>query len=159
MKLYSANGTYCGTQADAKAISKEFEAVDVPVDKAGLIDYLNGLVKNLPDLGDGRYLPSAVPSTESATTGAVEPPEPVIAPGTFILATGSQLDEAFALAPIGQRLRLAVTAIDTADAMIENVAAYGRARSVTAGTGVIDVADHIDAQYADDDDDLEDLLR
>lgn len=41
MKLYIANGTYVGTQADAKAITKQFTEVEVPTDKAGLIGYLN----------------------------------------------------------------------------------------------------------------------
>lgn len=147
MKLYIANGTYCGTQADAKAISKEFETVDVPVDKAGLIDYLNGITPCPLDHTPNAETIEAMNEVRAATGGPSIP------------AAGSDLDEAFAKAPIGQRLRLAVTAIDTADAMIENVAAYGRARSMTAGTGVIDVADHLDVQYADDDDDLEDLLK
>lgn len=43
MKLYIANGTYVGTQADARAITKQFTEVDVPTDKAGLIGYLNSL--------------------------------------------------------------------------------------------------------------------
>ncbi len=41
MKLYIANGTYVGTQADAKAIDKKFVEEEVPTDKAGLIAYLN----------------------------------------------------------------------------------------------------------------------
>lgn len=49
MKLYIANGTYVGTQADAKAITKQFTEVDVPTDKAGLIAYLNGLVVERQD--------------------------------------------------------------------------------------------------------------
>ncbi len=49
MKLYIANGTYVGTQADAKAITKQFTEVDVPTDKAGLIAYLNHVTKPLPD--------------------------------------------------------------------------------------------------------------
>lgn len=41
MKLYIANGTYVGTQADAKKLDKDFIPTEVPVDKEGLISYLN----------------------------------------------------------------------------------------------------------------------
>lgn len=58
MKLYailSASGAllrYEGTQADAKSAAKiaeaTFEQVEVPVDKAGLIDHLNELLASRP---------------------------------------------------------------------------------------------------------------
>ncbi len=42
MKLYiTAKGRYVGTQAEAKADGKGWTPEEVPVDKAGLIDYLN----------------------------------------------------------------------------------------------------------------------
>lgn len=41
MKLYLANGIYCGTQDEAKKITKLFDHVEVPTDKPGLIRYLN----------------------------------------------------------------------------------------------------------------------
>ena len=43
MKLYIANGSYYGTQADAKKIDKAFELVEVPTDKERLIAYLDEL--------------------------------------------------------------------------------------------------------------------
>lgn len=44
MKLYiTAAGRYVGTQAEAKADGKGWTQVEVPTDKAGLIDYLNTL--------------------------------------------------------------------------------------------------------------------
>lgn len=44
MNLYLANGTYVGTQAEARKLDKGFKPVTVPVDKEGLIAYLNALV-------------------------------------------------------------------------------------------------------------------
>lgn len=40
MKLYTNNGRWVGTQADAKQFG-EYEHVDVPTDKPTLIDFLN----------------------------------------------------------------------------------------------------------------------
>lgn len=55
MKLYLIDGTYCGTQAEAKAEAKrvgiKFDATtheaNVPTDKEGLIAYLNGLSRGV----------------------------------------------------------------------------------------------------------------
>lgn len=43
MKLYrNSDGVWAGTQADArKMCGKDYRAVDVPVDKAGLLQFLN----------------------------------------------------------------------------------------------------------------------
>ena len=43
MKLYkNSNGVWAGTQADArKMCGKDYSTVDVPVDKAGLLQFLN----------------------------------------------------------------------------------------------------------------------
>lgn len=38
-----ADGTLVGTQADAKASKQPWEQVDVPTDKAGLMDHINRL--------------------------------------------------------------------------------------------------------------------
>lgn len=43
MNLYLANGRYVGTQAEARKIDRGFRPVTVPVDKDGLIGYLNAL--------------------------------------------------------------------------------------------------------------------
>lgn len=44
MKLYFAAGQYVGTQAEAKALTKTFAALEVPTDKEGLITYLNSII-------------------------------------------------------------------------------------------------------------------
>lgn len=41
MRLYYAAGVYVGTQADAKRLDKDFTQVEVPVDKDGLMAFLN----------------------------------------------------------------------------------------------------------------------
>ena len=44
MNLYiNTDQQWSGTQADAKALGKKFKPVEVPVDKAGLIAFLNDL--------------------------------------------------------------------------------------------------------------------
>ena len=109
MKLYIANGTYVGTQAEAKAVTKDFEQVEVPVDKAGLIDYLNGLRM------------ATVAEVEPVVVEHAAPADPVDLPKgfgdpsvPFTVGRLIDLDEAFAAAPIRQQLRLAVVAIDNA---------------------------------------------
>lgn len=102
MKLYIADGTYCGTQAEAKAISKQFEAVDVPVDKAGLIAYLNDHCERLERTPNTETI-AAMNECRAATGGDPVP---------------FDLDTAFEQAPLRQRLRLAVTAIDAAEVAI-----------------------------------------
>lgn len=104
MKLYIADGTYCGTQAEAKAISKQFEAVDVPVDKAGLIAYLNNAAL------------AVAAETVADTVVALNTPSNIAE--AFTAQTPFDLDTAFERAPLRQRLRLAVTAIDAAEAAI-----------------------------------------
>jgi len=43
MKLYKTpDGQFHGTQADARKADRDFQQVEVPTDKAGLIAYLNG---------------------------------------------------------------------------------------------------------------------
>lgn len=44
MKLYFAAGQYVGTQAEAKALTKDFASLEVPTDKEGLITYLNSII-------------------------------------------------------------------------------------------------------------------
>ena len=41
MKLYSYNGQWFGTQADAKKAGASTDPIEVPVDKAGLLQFLN----------------------------------------------------------------------------------------------------------------------
>jgi len=73
MRLYiCADGSYAGTQADAKAMGKGWEQVEVPTDKAGLIDYLNARYESISrawdaDVQEARQSPvNAPPAHETA---------------------------------------------------------------------------------------------
>lgn len=51
MRLYLCqDGSYAGTQADAKLRGKNFEQIEVPTDKDGLLSYLNQMVNAVEDL-------------------------------------------------------------------------------------------------------------
>lgn len=65
MNLYLANGRYVGTQAEARRADRNFTPVAVPVDKDGLIAYLNKLAR-----------PPAPSSAAPAPHSAAEHPIP-----------------------------------------------------------------------------------
>ena len=69
MRLYRTyDGQWAGTQADAKKLGK-FEQVEVPTDKAGLLDFLNGnkdVGATSPTAGDA--IPAEVVRSGSATS-------------------------------------------------------------------------------------------
>lgn len=71
-----------GTQAEARAISKDFAQIDIPTDKAGLMAALQELLT----LTDAALLNQNVASDEAPTTiveaAPVKTPEPVILPPT-----------------------------------------------------------------------------
>lgn len=115
MNLYRLpDGTWVGTQAEWKVKAKEMgfaanvapEPIDVPINpKADLIAFLNARNE---ERSQPRFDPNAEVGTEPPAT-TVPAPSPL---------TGVELDNAFAAAPLNQRLRLAVTAIDGASAML-----------------------------------------
>jgi hypothetical protein len=73
MNLYLANGTYVGTQADARAITKDFTAVEVPTDKAGLIAYLNSMDRpGGPGARAAGSTPAPVPFSPPGLTEAAQ---------------------------------------------------------------------------------------
>lgn len=50
MRLYKdATGVIVGTQAEARRMGKDWEQIDVPTDKQGLIDYLNARPSAMSD--------------------------------------------------------------------------------------------------------------
>lgn len=111
MKLYIANGLYVGTQAEAKAITKDYSQVEVPTDKPGLIEYLNSTqidADKHQDLAD-------------EFTNVYERQDPPVDNDPFVIGDTVDLDTLFDRAPISHRLRLAVGAIDAADAAIRTL--------------------------------------
>lgn len=111
MKLYQTpGGTWAGSEKDWKAAMKaegsdpkdaDRKIVEVPTAKAALMEFLtfhnvnviNPRAFNEPDRSD---TPPVEPAASSGST------------------TVTDLDEAFAAAPVRQQLRLSVTAIDAA---------------------------------------------
>ena len=66
MIFYLTNGsTLCGTQADARALDRDFEQIDIPVDKAGLMKFVNDLYARLAADADD---PSPLPAPTSPST-------------------------------------------------------------------------------------------
>lgn len=120
MKLYvTPSGTWSGSEAawkadmkkeghDAKAATRKI--VDVPVDKAGLMEFLTFHSVNPIEPGGTTHAPAAV--------AASNPQAPLAA--TVIPSPSIELDNAFDAAPIGQQLRLAVSACDRAAALLRN---------------------------------------
>lgn len=119
MKLYqSPGGTWCGTEKDliaalkAEGISpKEYTGrriVDVPTSKADLMEFLTfhnvNVVSPTPGVSPEEFSPSP-PASVTA------PPAPTTVPN---------IDELFTQAPLSTQLRLAVGAIDAADAKLHS---------------------------------------
>lgn len=117
MKLrQTPGGTWCGTEKDYKAALKREginpkdytgrEFVDVPTSKAELMEFLT--FHNINCIAPK----GATPVASQAHPLAPEPAADSRA------TTVPDLDAAFAAAPIKQQLRLAVAAIDAADARL-----------------------------------------
>lgn len=103
MKLYIAAGQYVGTQAEAKAIDKGFENVEVPTDKEGLLAYLNMLGQELAEARD-EYTPVVTRS---------DPPVDVEAVLARTEASIS-FDEAWSDFPLARKLHFAAMACEDA---------------------------------------------
>lgn len=111
MKLYcTPGGTWAGNEAGWKAAVKaegidpktlDRKTVEVPVSKAELMEWLT--FHNVNPISPRHPVPAGVPEAALTTI----PNQPI-----------SDLDEAFSAAPLRQRLRLAVSAIDQADAAL-----------------------------------------
>lgn len=62
MIFYLANNQLAGTQAEAKALDKNFEQVDVPTDKPGLMAYINELMGREHPQQVEEFVPSPPPA-------------------------------------------------------------------------------------------------
>ncbi|NIJ07207.1 hypothetical protein FHS31_000803 [Sphingomonas vulcanisoli] len=75
MRLYRYRGGWCGTQADARdQAGKQFEQIEVPTDKDGLIHFLNiehDKVRTLEDRIADLKQPAPLVSIEEAEAGAL----------------------------------------------------------------------------------------
>lgn len=106
MKLYrNSAGEWFGTQADAKADKIEFSAVEVPTDKAGLLDFLN--------LQGTEY---GVPYRPASGNDNCEPTQPApVAPAAESHADKQvRFEDAFEQFPISKKLHFAALAVEEA---------------------------------------------
>ncbi|WP_037500621.1 hypothetical protein [Sphingomonas jaspsi] len=109
MIFYLCNGnTLRGTQADAKAIDRDFEQIDIPTDKAGLMHFINGLYDQIGaasvenDFLSGGSAPEAAPRAV---------PAPVL---PSYLDASLKIEEQFEQLPLAHQLLLAHGAIERA---------------------------------------------
>lgn len=93
-----------GTQADARAINRDFEQFDFPTDKAGLLVELNATQHMLFELRQGGGTPPPIAE-------APPPPPPPPAPISYSIQT-CELDRAFLAAPMPQRLTLMAVTLE-----------------------------------------------
>jgi hypothetical protein len=69
MKLYTHNGQWFGTQADARKGGASIDPIEVPVDKAGLLEFLNAhRVGHAPGLTVEPQAPTAAPVPTAGPT-------------------------------------------------------------------------------------------
>jgi len=69
MKLYTYNGEWFGTQADARKGGASIDPIEVPVDKSGLLQFLNDhRVGHAPGLTVAPQAPAANPVPTAGPT-------------------------------------------------------------------------------------------
>jgi hypothetical protein len=97
--FYLVNGNQlAGTQADAKALDKDFTQIDIPTDKLGLMSYINDIMR--------------VKDSQSVQNETYEP-EPVILPARYADVTLT-IDEEWENLPLARKLHFAALACETA---------------------------------------------
>lgn len=114
MRLYICiDGTFAGTQAEANAKGKGWTQVEVPTDKAGLIDYLNGMVEEAR---------AAVPYDGGSGSTFDTPPNPQpINMATAAVSAAHQsvaVDQSWEALPLARKLHFAALAMEDARAQL-----------------------------------------
>ena len=112
MKLYIANGTYVGTQAEAKKLDRDYEPVEVPTDKEGLIAYLNvSKFVTQPE----PFAKTEVIRTDSLLDDIIGSDPAPLPPGKLSYIEQSiKLDEAWEELPLARKLHFAALAMEDA---------------------------------------------
>lgn len=137
MKLYIANGRYIGTQADAKKLDKDFEQVEVPTDKEGLLDYLNGLSRDVSG-----------PADEYTTI--VERQDPPVPTGPSHSDQSVAIDDAWDALPLARKLHFGSLALEEARELVPVLqkqavdTGIATKRIEAAGRGEPELVDEID---------------
>ena len=86
MKFYMAAGRLAGTQADAKDRDPKFVQHDVPTDKEGLMEYVNGLLDQIASLRHKQTIDEALGPVAQPEVSTPPPPPPA-APNTDAAAS------------------------------------------------------------------------
>lgn len=101
MIFYLCNGNeLVGTQADAKALDRDYTQVDVPTDKAGLMAYVNTLL--------------ALPTPEPVEDRPPPPPTPPPVQAPSYTEVSLKIEEVFENLPLAQQLHFAAIAMENA---------------------------------------------
>ena len=104
--------TLCTTQAEAKAIDKDFAQLDIPTDKTGLRD----AIQELLSLIDGQVV-SSEPESQESTPAPVSVQAP--AQKDPILQTRQQFEQAWENFPLALKLNYAALATEEARTAIK----------------------------------------
>ena len=101
-----------GTQADARAINKDFTQVDIPTDKTGLMNYVQQLLRQIDD--------ACVRFTEREENPPVESVDPPKITEREVSYTerSIEIDEIFQNLPLAHQLSLAALAMENARAKV-----------------------------------------
>lgn len=102
MKLYIANGQYVGTQAEAKRLDRDYEQVDFPTDKDGMIAALNNILMN-------ERLPQPTGYTDETDGGVT-----LTYDKPSYTEQSVDIDERFNQLPLAHQLSLAALALERA---------------------------------------------
>lgn len=105
-----------GTQADAKAVNKNFEQVDIPTDKTGLMAYIQDLFTKI----DGSA-PVEAPEVEPSDGEAELPAEPAVrTPPVQPSYTewSVKIEDAWDKLPLAHQLHFAAIAMENARSLV-----------------------------------------
>lgn len=97
-----------GTQADAKAVNKNFEQVDIPTDKAGLMAFVQKLYDDIYDLEREALTDDDAPTNRGGVEEAGFIPEP------SYIQQSIDLDTQFEELPLARQLHFAAVAMENA---------------------------------------------
>lgn len=122
MKLYTVLGTYYGTQAEAHKAAREaggtFLQVEVPTDKAGLIDYLNQK-RTIYSTVDADYLDVVKDVNEDLDPSLAPTFTPThVDKGAAVTAASLDLDEQWEGLPLARKLHFAALAVEDARVLV-----------------------------------------
>lgn len=107
----------CTTQADAKAIDKDFVQLDIPTDKASLRDAIQELLTEIDSMAVAYQ--QAVEPERAPDPVFVQPTAQTVSPAKQALETREQFNEAWGSFPLALKLHYASSACEDARTAIK----------------------------------------